>query len=87
MGAADGLQKTARPLSNARHYSNTLFNVMRGGIFNDGYKLDPDDLLSFVTHADKRVAIRHAPFFRRLPKPMLYGEMVTAAAGHRRSAA
>ena len=80
VGAADGLQKTARPLSNARHYSNTLFNVMRGGIFNDGYKLDPDDLLSFVTHADKKVAVRHAPFFRRLPKPTLYGEMVTAAA-------
>ena len=80
VGAADGLQKTARPLSNARHYSNTLFNVMRGGIFNDGYKLDPDDLLSFVSHADKKVAVRHAPFFRRLPKPTLYGEMVTAAA-------
>jgi hypothetical protein len=80
VGAADGLQKTARPLSNTRHYSNTLFNVMRGGIFNDGYKLDPDDLLSFVSHADKKVAVRHAPFFRRLPKPTLYGEMVTAAA-------
>ena len=80
MGAADGLQKTARPLSNARHYSNTLFNVMRGGIFNDGYKLDPDDLLAFVTHANKKVAVRHAPFFRRLPKPTLYGEMVAAAA-------
>jgi len=80
VGAADGLQKTARPLSNARQYSNTLFNVMRGGIFNDGYKLDPDDLRSFVSHADKKVAVRHASFFRRLPKPALYGEMVTAAA-------
>jgi len=80
VGAADGLQKTARPLSNARHYSNTLFNVMRGGIFNDGYKLDPDDLRSFVIRADKKVAAQHAPFFRRLPKPAFYGEMVTAAA-------
>ncbi len=80
VGAADGLQKTARPLSNARHYSNTLFNVMRGGIFNDGYKLDPDDLRSFVTQADKKVAVRHARFFRRLPRPTRYREMVTAAA-------
>lgn len=80
VGAADGLQKTARPLSNARHYSNTLFNVMRGGIFNDGYKLDPDDLRSFVTQADKKIAARHARFFRRLPKPTRYSEMVTAAA-------
>ncbi|HKW27719.1 MAG TPA: hypothetical protein VJT54_00140 [Verrucomicrobiae bacterium] len=79
VSAADGLQKTARPLSNARHYSNTLFNVMRGGIFNDGYKLDPDDLLAFVTQADKKVAARHAPFFRRLPKPSRYDETVTTA--------
>ena len=38
VAATDGLQRTARPLSNARHYSNSLFNVMRGGIFSDGYK-------------------------------------------------
>lgn len=80
VSAADGLQQTARPLSNARHYSNTLFNVMRGGIFNDGYKLDPDDLLAFVTQADKKVAVRHAPFFRRLPRPSRYDETVTTAA-------
>jgi hypothetical protein len=79
VAAADGLQKTARPLSNARHYSNTLFNVMRGGIFNDGYKLDPDDLRAFVINADKKIAARHASFFRRLPRPALYGDMVSAA--------
>ncbi|HUJ72661.1 MAG TPA: hypothetical protein VLZ30_10470 [Verrucomicrobiae bacterium] len=78
--ATDGLQKTARPLSNARHYSNTLFNVMRGGIFSDGYKLDPDDLLGFVANANKQVAARHVSFFRRLPKLALYGGVVTAAA-------
>ncbi len=83
VSAADGLQKTARPLGNARHYGNTLFNVMRGGIFNDGYKLNPDDLLAFVTQADKQVAVRHAAFFRRLPRPTRYGEMVTAAAAIR----
>ncbi|HTQ51624.1 MAG TPA: hypothetical protein VMJ12_13000 [Candidatus Acidoferrales bacterium] len=83
VGAADGLQKTARPLSNARHYSNTLFNVMRGGIFNDGYKLDPDDLLVSVTHADKTVAARHLSFFHRLPRPASYGEMVAAATATR----
>lgn len=80
VAASDGLQKTARPLSNARHYSNTLFNVMRGGIFSDGYKLAPDDLLAFVANANKQVAARHFSFFRRLPKPALYGGVVTAAA-------
>jgi len=80
VAAADGLQHSARPLSNARHYSNTLFNVMRGGIFNDGYKLDPDDLRASVANANQKLAARHASFFRRLPKPALYGDMVAAAA-------
>ncbi len=80
VAAADGLQKSASPLGNARHYSNTLFNVMRGGIFNNGYQLDPDDLRAFVTNANKSVAARHGSFFRRLPQPAVYGDMVSAAA-------
>jgi hypothetical protein len=80
VAAADGLQKTARPLSNARHYANTLFNVMRGGIFNDGYRLDPEDLHASVANANKAVAARHRSFFRGLPRPALYGSMVAAAA-------
>jgi hypothetical protein len=79
VSTADGLQKSACPLTNARHYSNTLFNVMRGGVFNDGYKLNPDDLLAFVTNADKLLAARRSSFFHRLPRPVYYGEAVTAA--------
>jgi hypothetical protein len=79
VAGADGLQQTARPLGCARHYSNTLFNIMRGGVFNDGYQLDPHDLLAFVRNANVKLAARHASFFRRLPRRVLYGRMVTAA--------
>ena len=64
----DGLQKSARPLGDARHFNNVLFNVMRGGIFFDGYQIDPDDLLSFVGQANFAVAARHKLFFRKLGK-------------------
>jgi hypothetical protein len=37
--ASDGVQLTADKLMNTRHFSNTLFNIMRGGIFDDGYKM------------------------------------------------
>ena len=63
---ADGLQKSARPLSDARHFSNVLFNVMRGGVFLDGYQVDTADLQSFVSHANQAVAARHGAFFRKL---------------------
>ncbi len=41
---ADGIQSGGDPLQAARHFSNTLFNVMRGGIFDDGYNLSRSDL-------------------------------------------
>jgi hypothetical protein len=50
---ADGLQKTARPLGDARHFNNVLFNVMRGGLFLNGYAIDHDDLARFIRNADK----------------------------------
>ncbi len=80
VATADGLQKSARPLGCARHYGNTLFNIMRGGVFHDGYSLDPSDLLAFVKNANSEVAARQAAFFRRLPKSVLYGQMIVAAA-------
>ena len=76
---ADGLQKTAQPLGNARHYSNVLFNVMRGGIFYDDYQVNPDDLQSFVRHANKEVAARHTAFFRRLGKRIDHRRLVALA--------
>lgn len=65
---ADGLQKSARPIGDARHFSNVLFNVMRGGIFPDGYQIDAADLLSFVRRANSAVAARRKLFFRKLGK-------------------
>jgi len=79
VASADGLQKTARPLGCARHYSNALFNIMRGGVFHDGYQLDAQDLLAFVKNANGEMAARHAAFFRRLPKKVPYGRMIAAA--------
>lgn len=79
VAAADGLQQSARALGGARHYANTLFNIMRGGVFNDGYQLDRQDLLAFVKNANAEIAARHTAFFRLLPKTVLYGRMVAAA--------
>ena len=64
--SADGLQKSARSLGNARHFGNVLFNVMRGGTFADGYRIDVADLSSFVRQANRTVAAQHKAFFRRL---------------------
>ena len=77
VASADGLQKSARPLGDARHFGNVLFNVMRGGIFNDGYQVEAADVQVFIRHANRDVAARHAKFFRQL------GHSLSPAEGER----
>ena len=45
---ADGVQRTRDLPAAASHYLSTLYNLMRGGAFINGYRLDPDDFLAFV---------------------------------------
>jgi len=73
---ADGLQQTARSLGCARHYSNTLFNIMRGGVFANGYTLDSEDLQAFVRNANALLARQHSSFLRRLPGPLTYARVI-----------
>ncbi len=53
--SADGLQLTADKFKNARHYSNTLFNVMRGGVFDNNYKIEKRDFTNYIKAANTRV--------------------------------
>jgi hypothetical protein len=48
VGSSDGLQATGDDLTTARHYTNVLFNVMRGGVFDDGYHVEVGDLRAFI---------------------------------------
>lgn len=53
--AADGLQLTADSRRNARHFSNTLFNIMRGGIFDDNYQIEKADFMAYLVAANQSV--------------------------------
>ena len=35
-----------------RHFSNTMFNIMRGGIFDDNYQIEKNDFLSYMSKAN-----------------------------------
>jgi hypothetical protein len=72
---ADGLQLSNDGLSSARHFSNTLFNVMRGGIFTDNYTLDKADFLLFVGQINKEVKAKHTTWLEQLPEAISYIEL------------
>lgn len=77
---ADGFQCTANEKAGYRHFSNTLFNIMRGGIYADGYEIDRDDFKAFVGHWNKEVYTKHLEFFSQLPETINYNELIALAA-------
>ncbi|MBN2279840.1 MAG: hypothetical protein JXQ65_04600 [Candidatus Marinimicrobia bacterium] len=64
---ADGLQLTRNPNHVFRHCSNTLFNILRGGIFDDQYQFDKADFLLFVKTANTRLAEQYGNLLENLP--------------------
>ncbi len=80
IAAADGLQISADRVATAHHLSNTLFNVMRGGIFADNYMVGKGDLVDFVGVRNRRVLDAHGSFFEALPEEIGYAELVAQAA-------
>jgi hypothetical protein len=80
VASADGLQASARSMGNARHFSNVLFNVMRGGVFYHGYDVDVADLQAFVRNANRDLAARRRAFFRRLMPRVRQDRLIRLAA-------
>jgi hypothetical protein len=79
---ADGMQKGRDKLTTTRHYSNVLFNIMRGGIFEDQYNIDSSDLVKYVKTINKKVYAKHNAFFTALPKGLTYGNLLVLARGN-----
>ncbi|MCP4415076.1 MAG: hypothetical protein GY805_00540, partial [Chloroflexi bacterium] len=63
VAAADGLQLSAEKTTSAHHFANVLFNIMRGGIFANGYQIERDDLTAFVRVRNRAVIKKYADWF------------------------
>ncbi len=67
-GAADGLQLSNDNLINTRHFSNTLFNIMRGGIFDFNYQIEKGDFIKYIANANKKVLKKKEDDLENLPE-------------------
>ncbi|MFZ4522564.1 MAG: hypothetical protein ACOYNC_12720 [Bacteroidales bacterium] len=76
VASADGLQMGNDVLSYARHFSNTLFNVMRGGIFNNNYTLDKIDFILFVGQISSAVSAKYKIWLDHLPEKISSIELI-----------
>ncbi|MBI1753881.1 MAG: hypothetical protein HY014_09360 [Acidobacteria bacterium] len=81
VASADGLQLTGDESSCRRHFSNVLFNVMRGGLPEDGYVISREDLRAFLGRANAEVARREDSFLQALPDRLHLADLKRRAAG------
>ena len=79
VAAADGLQCTGDELSSDRHFSNALFNTMRGGIPDGGYQISRSDFKAFIAKANRAVAERCAGFLDALPESLPHSRLLALA--------
>ena len=66
--------------------NNVLFNVMRGGVFADGYEVDPA-ICGLRRQSESGRGRASCRVFPALPKPVLYGALVRRRRRSRRPAA
>lgn len=76
---ADGLQIGNEELSYGRHFSNTLFNVMRGGIFTTNYQVDVPDFKLFVDQINKPLSDSYQTWLDQLPLKINNTELISLA--------
>jgi hypothetical protein len=79
---ADGHQLSTVRLCNANHFSNVMFNIMRGGIFADQYWINKKDFCEFVPARNRAVFQENAGFFAALPDRIGVSDLQKMANGN-----
>ncbi|MBT3588353.1 MAG: hypothetical protein HN507_06850, partial [Flavobacteriaceae bacterium] len=68
VGASDGLQLTSDSARNTRHFANTMFNIMRGGIFDNNYTIEKEDFSAYIENANHKVFFKKYKLINKLPQ-------------------
>ncbi len=80
--SADALQLTADTQRDTRHFANTLFNIMRGGIFDDNYKIEKWDFSNYLASANKEVFKKTQAYLNELPEIFSLSQLKDVASNH-----
>jgi hypothetical protein len=76
MAPVDAAQRTGDAVACAHHVANVTYNVMRGGVPLDGYRIDTSDFATFVRQRNRTVADRHAGWLAGLPGTIERRELI-----------
>ena len=73
--SADALQFTNDTRKDSRHFSNVLFNIMRGGIFDDNYSIEKKDLYQYLAKANFTIYEKNKDALKSLPENISLSEL------------
>jgi hypothetical protein len=76
VASADGMQLGQDKLVYARHFANTLYNIMRGGVYTDNYLVERDDLMHFLGQCNKSILEDYRDELKKLPGKLPYPELI-----------
>jgi hypothetical protein len=75
IAAADGLQCCAEETVAVHHAANVMYNIMRGGLPADGYRIRTDDWRCFVAQFNAACAAAHSETLDALPSSLSVEEL------------
>ncbi|MEH6580782.1 MAG: hypothetical protein V7754_02520 [Halioglobus sp.] len=75
MAAGDGFQLTAEENVSAHHYANVLFNILRGGIFDNQYQLSARDFSGHIKRFNREVYQRYQSLLDALPEQLEFTQL------------
>lgn len=75
VATADGIQAGGNEIACRHHQANVLFNIMRGGVFSNGYRIETRDLREFVHRRSPLTADRCSAALAALPSYLPAGDL------------
>jgi len=78
MASGDAFQATAEENVSVHHYANALFNILRGGIFDDQYNVSSWDFLCTIEQFNRDVFERSKGLLHGLPDKLKFAELLAA---------
>ncbi|MGK9477795.1 hypothetical protein [Melioribacter sp. OK-6-Me] len=73
---ADGYQLSSDRLTNYRHLSNVMFNIMRGGVFENNYYIDKTDFVKYLRSISFFLYNKYLSMLENLPDEFTRDELI-----------
>ncbi len=75
-GRGDGFQLMAEENVAVHHYANVLFNIMRGGVFDDQYQVSSRDFTANIENFNRGLHQRHLELLEGLPEKLDFAQLL-----------